>query len=98
MRESDDGKLFFVKVLTGANNEEDYTYLGTIWSDSRVYRRGNRSPISEEAPSAKAFAWFWRRLLAGELPDTCGRCGRKLTVPSSVETGLGPECATRTEG
>lgn len=23
----------------------------------------------------------------------CGRCGRKLTVPSSIETGLGPECA-----
>lgn len=24
---------------------------------------------------------------------SCGRCGRKLTVPSSIETGLGPECA-----
>ena len=23
----------------------------------------------------------------------CGRCGRKLTVPESVERGLGPECA-----
>ena len=22
----------------------------------------------------------------------CGRCGRKLTVPSSIESGLGPHC------
>jgi hypothetical protein len=24
----------------------------------------------------------------------CGRCGRKLTVPQSIETGIGPECAS----
>ena len=23
----------------------------------------------------------------------CGRCGRKLTVPSSIATGFGPDCA-----
>ena len=22
----------------------------------------------------------------------CGRCGRKLTVPESIEAGYGPEC------
>jgi hypothetical protein len=22
----------------------------------------------------------------------CGRCNRKLTVPSSIESGFGPEC------
>jgi hypothetical protein len=22
----------------------------------------------------------------------CGKCGRQLTVPSSIETGIGPEC------
>ena len=25
----------------------------------------------------------------------CGRCGRKLTVPSSIESGIGPECASK---
>lgn len=25
----------------------------------------------------------------------CGRCGRKLTVPESIETGIGPDCAKR---
>jgi hypothetical protein len=23
----------------------------------------------------------------------CGRCGRTLTTPDSIERGLGPECA-----
>lgn len=103
VRVSEDGKLFFVKVLTGNDNENDFTFLGTIWSDSRRFRRGNRSPISEGAPSAQAFAWFWSKLLTGALPSTldfhhegrCGRCGRKLTVPESIRTGLGPECASK---
>lgn len=25
----------------------------------------------------------------------CWRCGRMLTVPSSIESGIGPECATK---
>ena len=25
----------------------------------------------------------------------CGRCGRQLTVPSSIDKGIGPECATK---
>lgn len=103
VRASDDGKVFFVKVLTGSDNENDFTFLGTIWSDSRVFRRGNRAPISEEAPSSKAFARFWSKLLAGSIPETlefhhagrCGRCGRKLTTPESVQRGLGPECSSR---
>jgi hypothetical protein len=28
----------------------------------------------------------------------CGKCGRLLTVPESVETGIGPECAKRMGG
>jgi hypothetical protein len=26
------------------------------------------------------------------LGPTCGRCGRKLTVPVSIERGIGPVC------
>ena len=27
----------------------------------------------------------------------CGRCGRKLTVPESIQSGLGPVCAGQVE-
>lgn len=100
-----DERMSFVSLLTGANNESDFSYLGTIFSDSRTFRHGRKSRIAEDAPSSRAFVWFWSKLLGGTIPETlefhhagrCGRCGRKLTVPSSVETGLGPECATRSE-
>lgn len=93
----------FVRVLTGPDNEESYTFLGTIFNGTE-YRHGRRSPIGEDAPSAKAFKWFWAN--ADQLPDFvevwhegyCGRCGRLLTVPESVTRGIGPECWKRMGG
>lgn len=90
----------FVSLLTGPNNEDDYQFLGSIF-DRKEYRHGARSRISAEAPSAKAARWVCSRLLAGkDLPNCelhhegrCGRCGRKLTVPESIISGIGPECA-----
>lgn len=91
----------FVKVLTGADNESSYSYLGTIFPDGS-YRHGRNSSITPDAPSAKAFAWLWRNVDAipaaqGELLPACkcARCGRKLTVPTSIENALGPECVKK---
>lgn len=92
-------KPHFVSVLTGSDNESDFTFLGTIFPDGK-YKHGARAKITQEAPSAQAFGWFYSKLNQGELhpqlevwhEGRCGRCGRKLTVPESVENGLGPEC------
>lgn len=100
VRKPEDGKPHFVSVLTGPDNEHSYSFLGTVF-DGRTYRHGRRSRIAEDAPSARAFQWLFRRLMAGSpLPPTvhichcgkCGRCGKTLTVPESVESGFGPEC------
>lgn len=89
----------FVAVLTGPENGSDYTFLGTIFADGN-FRRGPTSSIAPDAPSALAFAWAWRHLdddKALELvvyhSGRCGRCGRELTTPESIERGLGPVCA-----
>lgn len=103
---ADKPSLYFVAVLTGPDNEQDYRYLGTIFLGHAQpasgcywqYRHGAKSKISPEAQSAKAFSWFWEH--RGQLPEavqvyhegTCGRCGRKLTTPESVSRGIGPEC------
>lgn len=91
--------FYFVSVLTGPQNTSDYTYLGCVRDGSFVHDRLYR--VGPEAPSRKAFAWFWARLNKGrELSECecwhegrCGRCGRLLTVPESIESGLGPKCA-----
>lgn len=94
--------LWFVSVLVGPNNNDsgNYRYLGCIYSDRR-YRHGKKSYIAPDAQSAKVFKWIWPRLTGGTLPPQvevnhagyCGRCGRLLTVPESVKSGIGPKCA-----
>lgn len=90
----------FVSVLTGADNENSYSYLGCIFSDGN-FRRTAKSKIGAEAPSHKAFEWVWSNRMNEEKlgrveirhAGKCCRCGRKLTVPSSIDSGVGPECA-----
>lgn len=55
---------WFVKVLTGQNNTEDYQYLGTIFQNGHgiIYRHGRKSTISEDAKSAKGIAWLVEKL------------------------------------
>lgn len=95
-----EGAPRFVGVLTGPDNTSDFAYLGCIFADGRFVVT-SKSRISKDAPSAKAFAWLHGRLQAGRdlgpveffHEGRCARCGRALTVPESIETGFGPECA-----
>ena len=99
IRKSEDGNVHFVALLAGSDNESSFQYLGFI--RDRAYSHGRKSRISETAPAAMAFHWFHANLQTRRLPaelqvwheGKCGRCGRKLTVPESIERGLGPECA-----
>ena len=94
---------FFVAVLTGSDNTTDFTYLGHVFRNSGDYVHGRKSTIGLEAPSAIAWKWFHDCIiLGGRLrPEKveiwhegrCGRCNRKLTVPESIDIGLGPDCA-----
>ena len=97
-----EGAPYFVQVLTGPDNTGDFTYLGCVFADGRFVVT-KKSRISPDAPSARAFAWFFARAQAGRdlcgvevwHEGRCGACGRALTVPESIETGLGPVCAGR---
>lgn len=101
VRKSKDGRIWFVSLMTGSDNESSYSYMGYVKTDG-TYSTTSKSKISPDAKSAKAFNWFYGNVVENEsLPDTlevwhegrCGRCHRKLTVPESIERGIGPECA-----
>lgn len=100
--------MWFVSVLVGPDNGTDYQYLGTIAVgvgediERATYRHGRKSKIGKDARSNVAFAWCWERL--DELDrhgvefwhaGKCGRCGKRLTDPESISTGLGPVCGGR---
>lgn len=92
---SDDGKLFFVSTLI----DEKYSYLGTI-NKNLKYTYGIKSKISKDQQTSKVFLWVIERIFNNTLPDyievwhegKCGKCGRKLTTPKSIDNGIGPEC------
>ncbi len=93
--------VFFVSVMTGPDNEASYSYVGILRSGD--FRLTAKSKFGEDDPRVKAFAWVFGNLRQLKLPESleiwhegqCGRCGRKLTVPSSIESGIGPECSRR---
>lgn len=89
----------FVKVLTGSE-DWNFSYIGMIVNGGRLTRT-KAVHISPDAQSVKAFTWLWERIRAGKgLPEQvefwhtgkCGRCGRTLTDPNSIDRGIGPEC------
>jgi hypothetical protein len=72
------------------------------------FRVTAKSRFLPDSPQAKAFGYLWSQLPEGlldfeELPEVlefwhegcCARCGRTLTVPSSIASGFGPECASK---
>lgn len=98
-KDLDDGRfLHFVSVLNGPDNTRDYVFLGTIFG-GQFYRHSQKSRITHDAPSARAFAWSWDHLDSPEIEvwhsGKCSRCSRDLTDPESIARGLGPVCAEK---
>ena len=93
-------KCFYVSVLNGPDNTRNYAYIGSVFED-KILRTTKASKVKLDAPSAKAFAWFLRHpeetIFEAWHEGSCGRCGRPLTVPESIETGLGPICEVKTK-
>lgn len=107
--------LFFVSLLVGSNNVEDYKYLGALFVKSAgpaaefathplLGWKLNKQNWGVEA--AGAIEWIVKHL--NHVQDTdlleqaeiwhdgrCGKCGRVLTDPASISSGLGPVCAGR---
>jgi hypothetical protein len=94
VKKAKDSNLFFVSVLTGP---DQYSYLGTVSNGN--YKHGKKSNLTN-AQSEKVFSYVLNKLKTESLPECievwhegkCGKCNRLLTVPSSIENGIGPEC------
>src|SRR5574343_485942 len=56
---------WFVKVLTGPDNESSYTYFGFLRDGRFCYAHG-KSRIAQDAKSVVAFDWMWKRLFYDE--------------------------------
>lgn len=102
-KDKDASTIYFVSTMTGSDNESNFSYIGFIKQQGGVWRffYGNKARLSNTATCVVAFEWAFNRIISpGVSTDKievwhegcCCRCGRKLTVPESIETGIGPEC------
>jgi hypothetical protein len=97
-------EAYFVSVLNGPDNTHHFMYLGklnpftghvsktyksSLGEDSFRFRLLNRTLARIWADDHQAYEQFGFRT---HHEGHCGKCGRALTVPESIETGLGPIC------
>lgn len=93
--------VYFVALLTGPDNTADYTYVGILDTSTGLMRLTKKSTYLPSSAPVRAWDWTIARVFADRPiapaqvihAGRCGRCGRLLTVPSSVASGFGPECS-----
>ena len=90
-----DSAMRFVKVL---HSGDEWSYIGFLNTAANQMVAGKKG--KPNSTSFKALAWLLNGISAGAALDAievwhegaCGRCGRKLTDPTSIARGIGPEC------
>jgi hypothetical protein len=98
--------IWFAGLLAGPNNEADFVYMGVVSENGSVFPTA-KSKLQADSLPCKVLKWSLGLVWSGsEVPEgykiqhagKCGRCGRTLTVPESLESGLGPECSEKVFG
>lgn len=98
---------YFVSLLTGPDNTASYTYVGMLNTERGEVVLTAKSPYKSDTIPVRLLSRVIRRVWDNDtkgMTDAgfalhhegqCGRCGRALTVPESVKSGIGPECAKK---
>ena len=97
---------YMLALLAGPDNENDFVYIGIVNPDTGELRLTRNSRRTESSPDVLIFRWLMKHLFSDGLLNNgkvhhegkCGCCGRTLTVPESIERGIGPECWRRNGG
>lgn len=93
--------VYFVSLLTGSDNNFNYTYMGMVNAIQHRAYPTKASKYNKDSLAFKVLNWalniieFQKDIPEGYeiLPSgTCFKCGRKLTTPESIKSGLGPHC------
>jgi hypothetical protein len=99
----------FVSLLSGPDNENDYTYLGMLATvnGQPTVKLTKASRMTENSAPVKVARWALKHVFGDRMlplgyaihhEGKCGCCGRTLTVPESIKRGIGPECWERMGG
>lgn len=92
-------RVLFVLVLCGPDS---YRYIGML-GENGYFRVTTKTCPAKDATAIAAFRFCMVNLARRVIPATleirhigrCGCCGRKITTPGSLDSGIGPECAAK---
>lgn len=96
-------ELYFVRLRV-SNDHKKGVYFGMLNAEEGKIYMTKASVYAQDALLVRLVNRAFQRLWENNLDKMdnagfhfhhvgkCGRCGRKLTTPKSIETGLGPEC------
>lgn len=90
--------IFFANLVNGSQSGN--AYLGVYSPDTNTVRSTFKSVYKTGEKPFEVLAWALRATANQSIPagyaiqheGKCGRCGRELTTPESIEAGIGPEC------
>lgn len=91
-----------VDVMVNNDNEEGFAYAGVLVGTNLSISSKCKTPTEKVLYAKKVLDWTLNAAVKGNLKTVrclhegrCARCGKKLTVPESIDSGLGPECRLR---
>jgi hypothetical protein len=93
-----DDKPRVVSMLIGSDNTSDYKGFGFVNSDGKiVVWKKDRGTVFEKY--ARMLETLQEHVDAGRVvihhEGRCRICNKPLTVPESIESGIGPKCASK---
>ena len=95
----------YIYWLNTAESNGTFVYAGVLFFDNKTkqfkFGKGARGNLNYNDVRVKSILYVLNRLYKGETSvnveiyhvGKCGRCGKRLTDPESIERGLGPMCA-----
>lgn len=93
--------IYFLNIMENKQSK----YAGIIFFDAKdnkfVFRKGKKGQLDNSDVKIKSILYVLNNLFNENYGlnvkiyhiGRCGRCGKKLTTPESILTGLGPECS-----
>jgi hypothetical protein len=98
--QAEDAKFFpgkrLVGILTGPDNTCDFHTFGFVGDHKIILWKTHRNtPIYKWAADFLLDPEAYSDIVELKIEGRCRACGRKLTTPESVDTGIGPICGGR---
>jgi hypothetical protein len=100
IKKSKDNKIYFVSYLYGNDNMLNYRYLANMDNDLN-FKLTQKSPYKLDSFPVAAVKFFID-IVKKNIPIPnglnvyhsiyCSKCGRLLTDPASIKSGIGPIC------